>query len=288
MATATDSRRSDSRPGDSRRTGFTVVELLVVIGIVGVLLAILLPALGRARASAQRTACASNLRQIGQLLNAYANDNRGELPVVYAGPEFAPLGPPTTFIRPVANDRGGMKLLVAPPIGLARAEYTRSAKLFLCPAEGRMEPWGGDPDEFGYDPGWGPPPTPNSTHRGMSYTYCYVPPGGNLYVFERRTTGPPRERWEPGAFAGLERHSLRQPRSAATTVLFESAYSPWVGTPDPDRHGRNSNGNVLYLDGHVVAVDGGDLPRTQPGDQDPTRAWLRALVTKFDQKYAGS
>jgi prepilin-type N-terminal cleavage/methylation domain-containing protein/prepilin-type processing-associated H-X9-DG protein len=64
-----------------RKTGFTLVELLVVIAIIALLMAILLPALGRARIRAKKIQCANNLRQIYVGLNIFANENNGQLPV---------------------------------------------------------------------------------------------------------------------------------------------------------------------------------------------------------------
>jgi general secretion pathway protein G len=62
------------------KTGFTLVELLVVIGIISVLIAMLLPALNKARQAAKSIACQSNLKQVGTAFAMYYSDNRGFLP----------------------------------------------------------------------------------------------------------------------------------------------------------------------------------------------------------------
>ncbi|MBV8780276.1 MAG: type II secretion system protein [Phycisphaerae bacterium] len=76
--------------------GFTLVELLVVIGIIAVLVGLLMPALGRARAAAIKTACIARMRELGNAVQLYATDNKGFVPPIWQDSDL----PPVHFSRP--------------------------------------------------------------------------------------------------------------------------------------------------------------------------------------------
>jgi prepilin-type N-terminal cleavage/methylation domain-containing protein/prepilin-type processing-associated H-X9-DG protein len=134
-----------ARSGDVRRLAFTLVELLVVIGVIAVLVAILLPVMARARESARRVQCLSNLRQLGIATVLYAHHNRGLVPSV-ATSSGSPV--PHDWLhwqtKPTARDL--QQSAIAPYLS-----RPLSPRVFVCPSD--------DPDMHRsnwYAPTYGP------------------------------------------------------------------------------------------------------------------------------------
>jgi prepilin-type N-terminal cleavage/methylation domain-containing protein len=99
------------RPGQVRlpvRRAFTLVELLVVIGIIAILISLLLPALGAVRRQSLSTKCLSNLRSLGQALNLYSNDHKGVWPVVQ---DYTTAADPPKYAGELRDGRWNIMLL---------------------------------------------------------------------------------------------------------------------------------------------------------------------------------
>ncbi len=218
--------------------GFTLFELLLVIATIGVLAAILLPALARARESARRASCLSNLAQLGTILHLYAAEHGGQLP--WSGG---------------AGDASCLLGLIG--------EYTREPWIFVCPSDAvpASGSWEDEDEDAEVKP-----PFRNAYWNGpesIRGSYDYV----GAYAREPITLPPPTRAlprvpvmWDVTVSDSEQGRADGRPDDLQTSFAAYLAGGRQFMSPDSVTNHVPTGGNVLWLDGSVQFLRLEDWP----------------------------
>jgi len=204
------------------KKGFTLVELLFVIAIIGIVAAILLPALGGVKRRALAIQCASNLHQIGIALATYDAQNDSIIPFVTIGPEAQ--GHPSKAAQPSTG---------VPSLRAFLERYGGGAELARCPADN------GCAGQSFYPT---PPGTSCFDNWGQSMLYnasCYRDSDGPGYIPAHN-----------GPLFGAR--PVRRPQESTSTYIVASDFWPhWHFGADAVSGRGMFYTNLLFFDGHV-------------------------------------
>jgi len=257
-------------PSRHRRAGFTLVELLVVIGIIALLISILLPALNKARDQSNTVKCLSNMRQIGMAQATYAAENKGyALPAGYLVVPVKDEGRNAENYATILVNTGLLKAPGVPSLGYGP---TSDPSVFFCPA--------GITDLVGteYTVSMNKPDPPTRTNAL----------GGRPWRTQSQSTGIIIDTWyginaDWGSASDMKSHmcpshlipqtgspvnyavlpKLSSIRHASEMVfLYDGIFYNlnYSANRLNARHNRQKQTNLLFFDGHAVTADTAGLP----------------------------
>jgi prepilin-type N-terminal cleavage/methylation domain-containing protein len=218
--------------------GFTLIELLVVVAIIAILIALMIPSLGRAREQSRRTVCAANLKGIGLAINVYAEENSGRIPPFsreykdtdtwfhfswgWTPPYYAPWPVFSMWYEP-----GGTQ----GPIGLAvlyEQKMIGDPHSFYCPSASWWE-W-----QYRHPAYWSElPPTK------------IVPPSTNASIIMGYNYNPHKASY---ADVPLYRKVIEIPR---TKTMVIDMITTWRKTEDMAHKPSSGGWNICFIDGSV-------------------------------------
>jgi prepilin-type N-terminal cleavage/methylation domain-containing protein/prepilin-type processing-associated H-X9-DG protein len=234
--TSTSAGSSQSSP--RRRAAFSLIEILVVIGIIAILMGLLLAAMEVVRHHAYRTKCASNLRQLGMALSIYANENHGTYPRTL----YVPGLPPTFGTGGEAPDpfgQGGPQPNdVTASVYLLRRTQRMPPELFICAYN--------DVNVFEPDPEQNPIARSNFTDYRKNLGYSFINP-------------------YPDPAAEQAGFVLGKRTPAGLAIAADLNPGPHARSEGNSRNHEDSGQNVLFGDGHVAWKDTPQLDAPLPG-----------------------